>query len=146
MCTAQHTFWLSMCVPADFATGIYHWSVDNYGSGLTPLVGGQIAAFQGHHQRPWTITQRQVANNIHKVSGLFPINQIGSTCQALFWLATCAHLLCLRLSGLSFSLCCTVKYALPSSQSSILLKKPAGEWSSCRPPQLTATPDVLQPL
>lgn len=52
---------------ADFGTGVYHWSVDNYGSGATPIVGAQIAAFQGHHQRPWTITQRQFANNLHKV-------------------------------------------------------------------------------
>ncbi len=52
---------------ADFGTGVYHWSVDNYGSGATPIVGDQIAAFQGHHQRPWTITQRQFANNLHKV-------------------------------------------------------------------------------
>jgi len=41
--------------------------VDNYGSGATPIVGDQIAAFQGHHQRPWTITQRHFANNLHKV-------------------------------------------------------------------------------
>ncbi|KAA6416684.1 MAG: low CO2-induced protein [Trebouxia sp. A1-2] len=54
-------------VLADFGTGVYHWSVDNYGSGATPIVGEQIAAFQGHHQRPWTITQRQFANNLHKV-------------------------------------------------------------------------------
>jgi palmitoyl-[glycerolipid] 3-(E)-desaturase len=37
--------------------------VDNYGSGHTPVVGSQIAAFQGHHQRPWTITQREFCNN-----------------------------------------------------------------------------------
>lgn len=42
---------------------MYHWSVDNYGSGDTPVVGSQIAAFQGHHQRPWTITQREFCNN-----------------------------------------------------------------------------------
>jgi hypothetical protein len=40
-------------VLSDFGTGIYHWSVDNYGDGTTPLFGRQIAAFQGHHQRPW---------------------------------------------------------------------------------------------
>ena len=58
----------SLCLYiADFGTGVYHWSVDNYGSGATPIVGDQIAAFQGHHQRPWTITQRQFANNLHKV-------------------------------------------------------------------------------
>ena len=42
---------------------MYHWSVDNYGSADTPVVGSQIAAFQGHHQRPWTITQREFCNN-----------------------------------------------------------------------------------
>lgn len=51
----------------DLGTGIYHWSVDNYGDGNTPIVGDQIAAFQGHHQRPWTITEREFCNNVHKV-------------------------------------------------------------------------------
>ena len=54
-------------VAADFLTGVYHWSVDNYGDGQTPIVGSQIAAFQGHHQEPWTITQREFCNNVHKV-------------------------------------------------------------------------------
>jgi hypothetical protein len=49
----------------DFGTGIYHWIVDNYGDGSTPGLGPQIAAFQGHHQRPWTITEREFANNCH---------------------------------------------------------------------------------
>ena len=52
---------------ADFLTGVYHWSVDNYGDGDTPIVGAQIAAFQGHHQWPWTITEREFCNNVHKV-------------------------------------------------------------------------------
>jgi len=39
--------------------------VDNYGDGSTPGLGPQIAAFQGHHQRPWTITEREFANNCH---------------------------------------------------------------------------------
>ena len=56
-------------VLSDLGSGIYHWSVDNYGSGQTPLFGGQIAAFQGHHQRPWTITEREFCNNVHKVFG-----------------------------------------------------------------------------
>ncbi|KXZ55581.1 hypothetical protein GPECTOR_2g1130 [Gonium pectorale] len=54
---------------ADLGTGIYHWGVDNYGDGNTPVFGRQIAAFQGHHQRPWTITQREFANNLHQVFG-----------------------------------------------------------------------------
>lgn len=52
---------------SDLLTGIYHWSVDNYGDGNTPVVGEQIAAFQGHHREPWTITERQFCNNVHKV-------------------------------------------------------------------------------
>jgi hypothetical protein len=112
---------LAAYVLSDLGTGIYHWSVDNYGDGNTPLVRGgrcgcacvcvcvcvcaaaaaaggagswwcerrrllgpswlaapapsppsaqvgkQIAAFQGHHQRPWTITQREFCNNVHQV-------------------------------------------------------------------------------
>jgi hypothetical protein len=48
-------------------SGIYHWGVDNYGDGSTPVVGSQIAAFQGHHQKPWTITEREFCNNVYKV-------------------------------------------------------------------------------
>lgn len=52
---------------ADLGTGVYHWGVDNYGDANTPIFGSQIAAFQGHHQRPWTITEREFCNNVHKV-------------------------------------------------------------------------------
>ncbi|KAL4424769.1 hypothetical protein ABPG77_000809 [Micractinium sp. CCAP 211/92] len=52
---------------ADVGTAFYHWGVDNYGDGNTPVFGGQIAAFQGHHQRPWTITEREFCNNMHKL-------------------------------------------------------------------------------
>lgn len=44
-------------VLADLGTAFYHFFVDNYGDARTPVFGGQIAAFQGHHQRPWTITE-----------------------------------------------------------------------------------------
>jgi ubiquitin-conjugating enzyme E2 variant len=53
-------------VLADLGTGIFHWSVDNYGDKNTPVAGNVIDAFQGHHRWPWTITKRQWANNIHK--------------------------------------------------------------------------------
>jgi ubiquitin-conjugating enzyme E2 variant len=33
-------------VLSDLGTGIYHWFVDNYGDGNTPVFGRQIAAFQ----------------------------------------------------------------------------------------------------
>lgn len=55
-------------VLADLASGVFHWSVDNYGSDKTPVFGGVIAAFQGHHMYPWTITKREFCNNIHKVA------------------------------------------------------------------------------
>ncbi|XP_047067423.1 fatty acid desaturase 4, chloroplastic-like [Lolium rigidum] len=53
---------------ADLATGVYHWLVDNYGDGSTPLVGAQIAAFQGHHRHPTTITRREPCNNLHALA------------------------------------------------------------------------------
>jgi palmitoyl-[glycerolipid] 3-(E)-desaturase len=53
---------------SDFFSGVFHWSVDNYGDGSTPLLGGVIAAFQGHHDAPWTITHRGFANNVHKIT------------------------------------------------------------------------------
>jgi hypothetical protein len=40
---------VSSWVLADFGSGVLHWSVDNYGNGRTPIMGGIIAAFQGHH-------------------------------------------------------------------------------------------------
>jgi len=51
----------------DLGTGIFHWSVDNYGSIKTPIVGTVCAAFQGHHDTPWTITFRSFANNVYKI-------------------------------------------------------------------------------
>ena len=54
-------------VLADFGSGVLHWSVDNYGNGKTPIMGSIIAAFQGHHSAPWTITERAFCNNVHKL-------------------------------------------------------------------------------
>lgn len=39
-------------LPRRLATGVYHWLVDNYGDADTPVLGPQIAAFQGHHRHP----------------------------------------------------------------------------------------------
>jgi len=62
-------------IMADFASGIYHFFLDNYGSRETPIFGEQIAAFQGHHQYPWTITHRDFCNNVFKscVNSLLPL-------------------------------------------------------------------------
>lgn len=58
---------LSSWLFADLGSGVLHWSVDNYGNGKTPIMGGIIAAFQGHHAAPWTITERGFCNNVYKV-------------------------------------------------------------------------------
>ncbi|EPS57282.1 hypothetical protein M569_17537, partial [Genlisea aurea] len=53
---------------SDLGSGVYHWAIDNYGDGGTPVFGGQIEGFQGHHRRPATITRRQMANNLHSLA------------------------------------------------------------------------------
>eukprot|EP01036_Dinobryon_divergens_P025696 gene25696-34272_t len=55
-------------VLGDIGTGIFHWSVDNYGSLRTPVFGAVCAAFQGHHLTPWTITFRSFVNNVYKIA------------------------------------------------------------------------------
>lgn len=67
---------------ADFGSGVLHWSVDNYGNGRTPIMGGIIAAFQGHHATPWTITERGISNNVYKLCapfGIAPMALISAT-------------------------------------------------------------------
>jgi len=66
----------SSWVLADLGSGIFHWSVDNYGNGKTPILGSIIAAFQGHHTAPWTITQRGFCNNTYKLCVPFGIPSI----------------------------------------------------------------------
>jgi len=76
---------------ADLATGVYHWFVDNYGDASTPVFGAQIAAFQGHHRHPSTITFREPCNNLHALArgaalALTPVDAVlsaaGSTSAA----------------------------------------------------------------
>jgi len=66
----------SSWVIADLGSGILHWSVDNYGNGRTPVMGNIIAAFQGHHSAPRTITERAFCNNVHKLCIPFGIPTI----------------------------------------------------------------------
>lgn len=63
------TVMLTVCAwtTADLGSGVLHWSVDNYGNGKTPVMGGIIAAFQGHHAAMWTICERGFENNVHKL-------------------------------------------------------------------------------
>lgn len=67
----------SSWVLADLGSGVLHWSVDNYGNGRTPIMGSIIAAFQGHHSAPWTITERGFCNNVYKLCVPFGIPTVG---------------------------------------------------------------------
>merc|ERR1712194_298762 len=67
---------VSSWLAADFGSGVLHWSVDNYGNGKTPIMGGIIAAFQGHHSAPWTICERDFENNVHKLCIPFGIQTV----------------------------------------------------------------------
>jgi len=69
---------LSSWVLSDLGSGIFHWSVDNYGNGRTPVMGSLIAAFQGHHSAPWTITERGFCNNVWKLCIPFGVPTIGA--------------------------------------------------------------------
>lgn len=86
---------LSSWVLADFGSGVLHWSVDNYGNGKTPVMGSIIAAFQGHHAAPWTITERGFCNNVYKLCipfGLVPmtlVNAITGPFATFFWTTFC---------------------------------------------------------
>lgn len=86
----------SSWVMADFGSGVLHWSVDNYGNGRTPIMGGIIAAFQGHHSAQWTITQRGFSNNVHKLCipfGVVPmalITAVTGPCTTFFFSIFCA--------------------------------------------------------
>jgi ubiquitin-conjugating enzyme E2 variant len=87
---------LSAWVLADLGSGVLHWSVDNYGNGRTPVLGGIIAAFQGHHSAPWTITQRGFCNNVSKLCipfGIVPmafINVLSGPFVTMFFSIFCA--------------------------------------------------------
>ncbi|CAB9503477.1 acid desaturase 4-like [Seminavis robusta] len=80
---------------ADLGSGVLHWSVDNYGNGKTPIMGGIIAAFQGHHSAPWTITERGFCNNVYKLCipfGVVPmtvINFLAGPAVTLFFTFFC---------------------------------------------------------
>ena len=65
-------------IAADFGSGVFHWSVDNYGNGRTPIMGNIIAAFQGHHSAPWTITYRGFCNNVWKLCIPFGIPTVAA--------------------------------------------------------------------
>jgi palmitoyl-[glycerolipid] 3-(E)-desaturase len=67
---------ISTWLAADLGSGVLHWAVDNYGNGRTAIFGKIIAAFQGHHSAPHTITKRDTYNNVYPLTipfGLAPL-------------------------------------------------------------------------
>lgn len=92
---------VSSWVLADFGSGVLHWSVDNYGNGRTPVMGSIIAAFQGHHTAPWTITERGFCNNVYKLCVPFGI----PTVVAIALLAGPSH----PLVSLFFTVFCSME-------------------------------------
>merc|ERR1712008_349598 len=92
---------ISSWLLADLGSGILHWSVDNYGNGRTPVMGNIIAAFQGHHSAPWTITEREFFNNVHKLCIPFGI----PTVVAISLLAGPSH----PMVSLFFAVFCTME-------------------------------------
>lgn len=92
---------LSSWLIADLGSGILHWSVDNYGNGKTPIMGNLIAAFQGHHSAPWTITERGFCNNVYKLCTPFGI----PTVLGIAWLAGPSH----PMVALFFTIFCTME-------------------------------------
>ena len=95
--TSAHAMALAFTswVLADLGSGILHWSVDNYGNGKTPVMGSIIAAFQGHHAAPWTITERGFCNNVYKLClpfGVLPMTAISMVTgphATFFWTCFC---------------------------------------------------------
>eukprot|EP00537_Pseudo-nitzschia_pungens_P001272 CAMPEP_0172373526 /NCGR_PEP_ID=MMETSP1060-20121228/52010_1 /TAXON_ID=37318 /ORGANISM="Pseudo-nitzschia pungens, Strain cf. cingulata" /LENGTH=346 /DNA_ID=CAMNT_0013099885 /DNA_START=27 /DNA_END=1067 /DNA_ORIENTATION=+ len=88
---------VSSWMTADLGSGVLHWSVDNYGNGKTPIMGGLIAAFQGHHSAPWTICEREFENNVYKLCIPFGIQTVLAMkfalglghASVLFWSVFC---------------------------------------------------------
>ncbi|CAM9440659.1 unnamed protein product [Ascophyllum nodosum] len=71
--SSWQAFWMAAAalagvLIADLVSGVFHWSVDNYGDRNTPVFGAVMEAFQGHHASPWTITHRPFENNVHKIA------------------------------------------------------------------------------
>nr|CAB3480218.1 unnamed protein product [Digitaria exilis] len=90
---------------ADLATGVYHWSIDNYGDATSPLFGAQIVAFRDHHLRPSAITRLEPCNSLHVLAAAVAVAlpATGAALSATGWSAAahafaCAFAACAMLS------------------------------------------------
>jgi len=110
-------------VAADAVSGIFHWSVDNYGTDNHPVFGSVIDAFQGHHKWPYIIASRDPCNNLSSVS------KAGTLLCVLLWLAP------LPPSAALFA-CSTVTFSSLSQQ--------FHAWSHTKPSSLPPAVKALQ--
>jgi plasmanylethanolamine desaturase len=87
---------------ADFVAGLVHFSMDNYGSRSTPLIGGEIGANRRHHIEPrlflrnsWWKNARSTLPIILALAGLFYvfdfINVFSITFLIVGWNANEVH-------------------------------------------------------
>lgn len=113
---------------ADFGSGVLHWSVDNYGNGRTPVMGNIIAAFQGHHSAPWTITYRGFCNNVWKLCIPFGV----PTVAAISLLAGSQH----PMVSLFFAVFCSTE----------ILSQEFHKWSHMTKKEVPAYVNTLQDL
>ncbi len=63
-------------VAADFASGVFHWSVDNYPNADTPLIGSTARSFQDHH-RSSGMDETSVWKNILPSTAVFTAPMVG---------------------------------------------------------------------
>lgn len=115
-------------IAADFGSGVFHWSVDNYGNGRTPIMGNIIAAFQGHHSAPWTITYRGFCNNVYKLCIPFGV----PTVAAITYLAGEEH----PMVSLFFAVFCAIE----------IMSQELHKWSHMTKNEVPALVNVMQDL
>jgi len=115
-------------IAADFGSGVLHWSVDNYGNGRTPVMGNIIAAFQGHHSAPWTITYRGFCNNVWKLCIPFGV----PTAAAISYLAGAEN----PMVSLFFAVFCSAE----------ILSQELHKWSHMTKKEVPAFANTLQDL
>ncbi len=58
-------------VAADFGSAIFHWAIDNYPNGETPVLGSIADAFQAHHDELRDLEREHVTSNISGASAIF---------------------------------------------------------------------------
>lgn len=76
---------------ADLVSGVFHWSVDNYGNWQTPVFGSVIEAFQGHHGE--TVYTSLLTHPLYCLLVLMSVRLCSIGCVAPAWcMSTCIYI------------------------------------------------------